>query len=83
MNAMFVGDVMKWTLEKSKNRYCDIAFKVDIRLLQSQFEGLLFRSAAMPFGTFLDDGKRAYEPSILGSVLNLSPVAFSAGVVFE
>jgi hypothetical protein len=83
VNAVFIGDVMKWNIEKSTNQYCDIGFKVDIGLLRVRYQGILDRSMNGPFSQVIYDGKARYEPSQLSQVLDLVADMHSARTVYE
>ncbi|CAN5573733.1 hypothetical protein BH10BDE1_BH10BDE1_32760 [soil metagenome] len=83
INALFVGDVMRWSIEKSQNRYCDVGFKVDIGLLRVAYQGILDRSLKGPYVTFNYVGEEPYKASVIGSVLDLRPDLFNELMVYE
>lgn len=83
VNAIFIGDVMKWNIEKSQNQYCDIGFKVDIGLLRISYQGLLDRSLKGVFTPSVFDGKTRYPETELSAVLSLRPDMFGPPMVYE
>jgi hypothetical protein len=83
VNSIFVGDVMKWNLEKSTNVYCDVGFKVDIGILRVAFSEFVARSMKSPYTPVVFDRQLPKLQDLIGSVLNLQTGVFSSSVVYE
>ncbi len=83
VNALFVGDVMRWTLEKSVNQYCDIGFKVDVTSLRLAFEEITARSATGVSVPVLHPTNEGFNMTRIAQVLKPEPSFHSATQVYE
>ncbi len=69
VNALFIGDVMRWTLEKSVNQYCDIGFKVDVTSLRVAFEAITARSASGVYAPVLYTTEEPFSATRIAQIL--------------
>ncbi len=83
VNALFVGDVMRWTLEKSVNQYCDIGFKVDVTSLRLAFEEITARSATGVSVPVLHPTNEAFNMTRIAQILKPEPAYHQATQVYE